>query len=525
MLENNLKTKANFFLILIFLTTVSIILKIFVVSDNNIAFTSDQARDMIEIRHMVVSHKPKLIGPITDILGLYLGPFWYYFNLIPFIFSNGNPLWLVFWQIFWFHLSVIISYFLIQKINPKFALISSILLLISPVSFLINRFSFNANAIVFATIIFFSIYFSTISKPTKYKLFFLGSIAGIALQLQAAFAVLLFPFTFFTNFRYSKKLLFFGFIITLIPQLTFEISKKFIMTRSIINEILGKTGYLYLPIGFYEKITNRYELLKSLINQSLYLPFFLGLIIFIISIIFVYYYSKHQKPNKDISNIGLSLLSFFVFSLIFYIIFPYQLKDWYLYGLTVPAILLISLFLTKIFSHNKFSKITTSLLIIFLTILSISKNLNYLNNIKNNPSSDPSNLKNQLDIVNAIYQQADDRGFSVYSYLPSVYDYTYQYLFWWYGTKKYHYQPEKITYLPNQPEYIKDNYLFWQKTKPSTDNLTFLIIQEAQHLPEAASNWLTHFSSLCYYSDLTFPWKVTLETRQNCLFQEPDKNQ
>jgi hypothetical protein len=286
------------------------------------------------------------------------------------------------------------------------------------------------------------------------------------------------------------------------------------MTRSIINEILGKTGYLHLPIGFYEKLINRNEQLNSLINQSLYLPFFLGLIIFITAIIFTIYQTKHQESNKHTKIIGPNLLCFLGFSLVFYIIFPYQLKDWYLYGLTVPVILLISLFLTNIFSLNKFSEVAVLFFIMFLIISSFSKNLNHLNNIKNNPSTDPSNLKNQLEVVDTIYQLANGNGFSVYSYLPSVYDYSYQYLFWWSGTKKYHYQPEKIAYLPNQPEYIKDNQVFWTKTKTGSDKLTFLIIQDGNHSPENTRNWLSNFNSLSLVSHLNFPWNVDVEIRK-----------
>jgi len=58
-----------------------------------------------------------------------------------------------------------------------------------------------------------------------------------------------------------------------------------------------------------------------------------------------------------------------------------------------------------------------------------------------------------------VYQQADGQGFNLYSYIPSVYDYPNQHVFWWYGTKKYGYQPADVSYLPNQPEYIKDNAL------------------------------------------------------------------
>jgi len=55
--------------------------------DSNFAFTIDQARDILFIRQIANFH-PVLVGPTTSINGVFLGPFWYYFNLPAFIFSK-----------------------------------------------------------------------------------------------------------------------------------------------------------------------------------------------------------------------------------------------------------------------------------------------------------------------------------------------------------------------------------------------------------------------------------------------------
>jgi len=181
-------------------------------------------------------------------------------------------------------------------------------------------------------------------------------------------------------------------------------------------------------------------------------------------------------------------------------------------------ILFISIFMSNLTKYYINIRPLIPVMILIMIFISAQKNLNYLNEIKDHPSDDPSNLRNQLEVIDLVYGQANNTGFKVYDYLPSVYDYPYQYLFWWSGTKKYHYQPKEIAYLPNQPPYIKDNETFWTKSKEVTqDGLTFLIVQDESQSPERTTSWLSNFDSLCFVSAIDLPWRVRIETRQNCL--------
>ena len=66
---------------------------------------------------------------------------------------------------------------------------------------------------------------------------------------------------------------------------------------------------------------------------------------------------------------------------------------------------------------------------------------NYAYNFR--PTDDASLLVNELAAVDWTYQESQGKGFYVYSYLPSVYDYPYQYLYWWGAPKNIN------TYLAN----------------------------------------------------------------------------
>jgi len=59
---------------------------------DNLFFGPEQGNDFKIIRDIVVSHKYTLIGPKTDIGGVFHGPIYYYLAVIPFFFSGGDPL-------------------------------------------------------------------------------------------------------------------------------------------------------------------------------------------------------------------------------------------------------------------------------------------------------------------------------------------------------------------------------------------------------------------------------------------------
>lgn len=54
---------------------------------------------------------------------------------------------------------------------------------------------------------------------------------------------------------------------------------------------------------------------------------------------------------------------------------------------------------------------------------------------------DASVYRNQLQVIDYVYKQSRGKDFKYVVYTPPLHDYTYQYLFMWYGQNKYHYSP------------------------------------------------------------------------------------
>src|SRR3989338_3182569 len=77
--------------IILLILLVGILYRLALTADGNFLFNMDNARDMVDVREMVVLGKLRLIGPTSAIEGLYNGPFWYYLLAVPFILSGGDP--------------------------------------------------------------------------------------------------------------------------------------------------------------------------------------------------------------------------------------------------------------------------------------------------------------------------------------------------------------------------------------------------------------------------------------------------
>lgn len=481
---------------------ISTVIKVIAVYGNNFAFTMDQGRDLVDVRQMVVTRIPKLIGPTTSINGVYLGPFYYYFITVPFVLSGGNPAAIVYWQIFWFQLATVILWWVIRKKDSILADITGILLLLSPVGFYTARFFWNANAMPIFTILFFASLLYTLWHKSYWSLLILGLVGGLSLQIEAAFGILFFPFCliFLLIKKFSVKDLLkisAAFLVTLIPQAFFELRHGFLMTKTLLAGLSGASDILGEKLSFAAKIIQRKAVFMGILQDTNHVPFEILKIILTFSLILGVYYLF--KSKSKVSREILSESLFFIFlSFIFYLIFPQQVKSWYVSGLAVPVIIYFSVVLANFFDENLLGKLVvwTFILFTFFHVYLAHSEYLYRNALKS--GNDPSGLSNQLKAIDWVYAQADGKGFRIYSYLPSVYDFPYQYLFWWYGTKIYGYQPADIAYLPGQPEYIKNSVSFWTKKKP-VDNTgpTFLIIESDSEHPDRMLAWKGNFSKLC----------------------------
>lgn len=509
--------------ILLLVLLISSYIKLFVVNGNNFPFTMDQGRDMVDIRQMVVNHSPRLVGPTTSINGVLLGPFWYYFLLIPFVLFGGSPQAIMIWQIVWYQLSVIFLWWVIEKKNKNLAFLTAFLLLLSPTGFYTGRYFWNANAMPIMTAFFFGMLLLTVQKPKLLNFLFTGLIAGLSMQVEAAFGILFFPFAFIYLAIKNKKIdqlfaLFVGFFITLIPQILFEIRHQFIMTKLLLSEFTGKAGILGEKLSFSQRIPDRWKNLIDQVRNLSHIPETYVNIILIVSVLIILFFIIRKTKTILINNTAIISLSFMLFAAFFYMVFSDSLKQWYILGISIPLTLILAcafeyLWMTK----NKIAIILVSLILLLHFTNALSAQTEYITGTTLKPSNDPSNLRNQLTAIDWVYREADGKAFKAYDYVPSVYDYSLNYLYWWYGTKTYGYQPSEVAYLPNQPEYIQGNSSLWTKAKPFTEqDPIMLIIELDKEMPSRQQQWEGNFSKLCLGKKLFYPFGTEVQELIPC---------
>ncbi len=476
---------------------------------------------MLDLREIVVGLKPRLIGPTTSINGVYLGPFWYYFNVPPFVLSGGDPASLVYWMIIWYMATGTLLWWLLKKTHPQFALLISLQFLMAPSFFYSSRFSWSANPMPYFTMFYFLCLIYNLKNQTKKASFLAGFISGLAMQIEAAFAVLFFPFLILVylikrvHYKYILSS-FLGFFITLIPQILFELRHGFVMTKTFFGEFGGQSSILGEKLSL-DKIFNLH--LESYIN-SIYglfdLPRILINALFTIAIIFLIYLWKMKKISQDLKPFFLYALFFILYSFAFYMFYPYPLKGWYLLGLHIPFLILISVFLAELIRWHKF---LTPLIILLLLISFINTTIVHSRLIPKSPderSTDKSNLRNEIEAISWIYQKAEGKPFKAYNYMASVYDFPYQYLYWWHGGKKYGYHPDTVTYLDNVPEYIAQNEKFLNKRKSAGSGDSIFLIIEADEMPDRRQAWLNNFEKFCLKKSHVFLWKTEIQIKKVC---------
>ena len=475
----------------------AIILRIYLITRDSVPFAYDMGRDLLWAKDIAFYGIPTLIGPQGSIWGVYFGPFWYYFLSIPLLLTGGHPLSAVYATASVIILAGFLAYILFKPYFPKiYALTLAIVILFSSTLINISTFAFHANVLPFLSLLM--IYFCFLSV-IKNPLFISLALFSTSLMFHAdpapAVVFLLIPpfiFIFFKLYK-AKDLLkltalsFLAFFLPFIPQVIFELRNNFIETRSLISYFAGENPSLSGQLPFFQRIMDRSSLFFTFFKVS-FTPnnnFFATL--FLILIVFgIYKFLKNTKDKNLLALFKISALGFVLTYLIFTLVITVEIKNWYLYGVTILFALLI---VFAIYGLRNYRKIVSLFIIIYLVL----NTLPFLRNEKKLKSkTDPATLSNQLAAIDSIYNDAKDLSFSVYTFTPSIYDLNYQYLFWWRAVKSKRGLPQDFTYLPDQPSYVRNKNVYATETK--TTNTVYLIIENA---PEnefyTSKNWLINF--------------------------------
>lgn len=478
-------------IILILLLLVSLFPRSIDVLNQNPVFITDQGRDYMAAKSIIVDHKLTLLGAElgagqAGLQYLFHGPGYFYLISLAFILFNGNPVGGVFFMLL-FGLSSIAfgTYFVTKIFGLKEGIFMGFLVALCP--FFIGQSRLMENhfaSVVFIMIIFYLIFLFTKEKKSKYLFFAAFTSAAIynlefALAVPLSITLILYSIIILRKKIFNKiPLLLLGFFAGFLPMVIFELRHGFMGIKGLITYLFTKHEVTTVSPPISKHISNMFNLFVYSFSDSfpghLVLPAIFVLTIFTILFLFIFYKEKSNIFKNFFLYIFLLYpVNFFVFLFLRNIVFLHYIIDLYIANMLITVYIISRLYQYKY-------KLLSSILFIYLIILFVLGSVNAYK-VSLHDYSDyggVNKLKAKLDAVDFIYNDAKGKPFGIFVFVPPVYSYQYDYIIWWRGDKKYHYQPTQdksgTFYLIIEKDEQKPwTYIGWEKTVIKSGKVIF----------------------------------------------------
>ncbi len=467
-------------LILIILL-VGILFRLALTGNDNFLFNIDSARDFVDVREMVELGKFRLTGPTTAIDGLYSGPFWYYFLAIGYIFSNGHPYSAILLQIILWAIGGFFLLKLVGRWSSFLAIPIGAIWIASDHIVLANLYAFNPTPVMLLTPLFIYLLVEYLEKEKGIYAILTWFLAGLFFNFEMNFGVFA-PIIILVSVILTKnaKLLrqkwfwlgFAIFILFLLPQVIFDLKHQFLMSRAVLRHLSENSGAGFNLLARFQVIASSFynTFLPTLMNQKIFAWIILGLLVPLI-------YGLLKKGKEEIL-VFVSLIFIFV-PFLGYLIIPVTVNPWHLGGEMAASLIVLAYLFKRLVDGAIISKLISIFLSISVIWFGLSNIGNFFLYDLKKPNLDPSLFKNEIAAIDFVYKKADKKNFKVYTYLPSIIDYPYQYLIWWHGLKEFGYLPMDYAYAPEKFEYISNKKSFSATEDDlkirENSNLVFLI--------------------------------------------------
>ncbi|MCX6816752.1 MAG: hypothetical protein NTZ93_02725 [Candidatus Beckwithbacteria bacterium] len=417
----------------------------------NIPFSYDHGRDALAVLDLIKNFSLKFIGPWTSIQGVFFGPGWYYLLAPLYWLLNGNPL--------AGPLTMqIIGLVIIWLAYKQFGIYEAVIFASAPIFTMISVSAANP----FPMALIGLLILICLKTPSRHPIS-LGLLVGLGFHFSSALAIfylLIIPLILlFRKIKLNLIKLMIGLIIPFIPQILFEIKYNFLEVRSLISYFAAGESQHINP-GKIEIVTKSvfHELSLAVLPDGSWLKYLaLGLLITGI----VYLIAK-----RKINTFWPDIVLFILIPTIGFWWLHYNV--WYVYGLLPVAVVAIGRILHSV------PKIITYSYLGLLIIGGVKIPVRQIGN---------GFLPIKLQVLNYIYDQAQGKLFSSYQYLPNIYDYPYQYLYFWQAFKgkplpvEFAYKPGEISYVSEKPKLLK---LFPKNNQPP--DIIFLIIERPENI-------------------------------------------
>ena len=404
-----------------------------------LGFYYDQGRDAMVIWRLWQDHKFFMIGPVTGLAGIFLGPFYYYLIAPFYLLSGGDPVIPAVFLAILSTIAIYVVYVLGKEFEDRITgLIAAVIAGFSYYIVLASRWLSNPTSILLTSVLLLLSMWKIVKGESKRWWIVIALLIGLSLHFEAASAVFYLPMILVfalwqrKNFPNIKILLISAIVLlgTFLPQIIFNLRHGNLFVNNFRQMLVEENSF---KLSFWEVLSVRLNYFWTVFHSKI-LP---GLEMWVV-VLSVVVLRISIKRKKEFNKKPLILLAIFIgVPMIGFIFFQGNsgnIYDYYMTGYYLPLILLFSMGLAKLLKTN----IGKIVFLIFF-IMFFARNGLFLKNYLKAGVDGPAHitLGNELQAVNWILEDAGERGeFNVDVYVPPVIPHSYDYLFLWQATEK-----------------------------------------------------------------------------------------
>lgn len=400
-------------------------------------FYYDQGRDALVIWKLWHEGKLFLIGPVTGLAGIFLGPLYYYLISPFYLIGKGDPVVPAIFLASLSTLAVYMLYFLGKDMHSREAgIFASVIGGFSYYIVLTSRWLSNPNPVLLTSLLFLWSLWEIASNGRRYWWIIAALLAGISLQFESASAIFYIPLmgVFFIwqlrNFPGFKILLasVCAFFATLLPQIIFNFRHENILFNNFSKLFFEDKGFRAIT-KFMVDI--RSEFFWNVFHQKIFPGGEVYSVIFFIVLAATMFVHRRRMRKPIIPLFSI----FLVTPIVGYLFFQGNytvVYDYYMAGYYLPFVLLFGIGLAELW-RSKTGLITVSLFFSMFLLFNGTLLKNFLTDKVDGPTD--IYLPAQLSAVDWVFENAKEE-FNVDVYVPPVIPYAYDYLFLWRSTKR-----------------------------------------------------------------------------------------
>jgi 4-amino-4-deoxy-L-arabinose transferase-like glycosyltransferase len=415
--------------------------------DQLIGFYYDQGRDALVIWRLWHTGKLFLVGPVTGLAGIFLGPFYYYMIAPFYLMGGGDPVYPAVFLAALATAGVFMLYLMGSKMHSRASgIVAAVIGALSYYLILAGRWLANPTAILLTSMLLLWCMWEIVSmeaeseKDVKKKGWLWVSIAtlvGISLHFEAASAVFFIPVVVvfavwqrnkLPNRRFSGYSLLILFL-TFLPQILFNFRHDNILFDNFRKVFFEKQSF---KVSFWDVLGERLDYFWDVFSSKI-LPGRerLSAVFTLLSVVGLT--KVRGKTKKSVVLllifIGIPMLGFIAFQGN-----EGNIYDYYMTGYYYPLVLLFSLGLGEILRSNWGKAALAVFFLVFLKV-NLILDINYVRAGVDGPTH--ITLGNEVQAVDWVIEDAGSRGdFNVDVYVPPVIPHSYDYLFLWRTTQR-----------------------------------------------------------------------------------------